>query len=264
MKKELVVMDEKKGIVQITTCDERWYSFENKNKDTGLPEYGFIPSVTWICEFYPKGIAFYKWLANKGWDEAESLKTAAGDKGSKVHHAIGDLLEGKAVKMGDIYNNPTTDMPEALTAEEYECILSFVDWFETTNPTILSREFVVVNKQESYAGTVDMLCEIFGECYLIDLKTSPNIWPSHELQVSAYKHADFPSGLPTPNKLAILQLGYKRNKIKKYKFTEIEDQYDEFLAAKLIWAKETKGVEPKQRDYPLEIKLELNKEKQNA
>ena len=85
MKKKIIQLDNEKKVWRITTTDERWYAIENQNKETGLPEFNFLPSVTWISSFYPKGIAFYKWLANKGWDESEALKIAAGDKGSKVH-----------------------------------------------------------------------------------------------------------------------------------------------------------------------------------
>ena len=41
-----------------------------------------------------------------------------------------------------------------------------------------------------------------------------------------------------------------------YKFTEVEDQFPLFLAAKQIWAKETKGQVPHQKDYPLKITLD--------
>lgn len=265
MDKEFRVVDEEKNIVQITTVDERWYAFDSKNKITGLPEFHFLPSVTWICDYYPKGIAFYKWLADKGWNEAEALKTAAGDKGSKVHNAIGKLLEGNVVEMTSSFVNPSNNQLEQLTLEEYECLLSFFQWYEEVKPEIISREFVVVNKKEGYAGMVDFVCEIkagkygrdeyTGGKYLIDFKTSQYIWPSHELQVSAYRRAE--TKLPVnlaECKLAILQLGYKKNK-KHYKFTEIEDKYDQFLAAKTIWANETKGIEPKQKDYPLSISL---------
>jgi ATP-dependent exoDNAse (exonuclease V) beta subunit len=104
---------------------------------------------------------------------------------------------------------------------------------------------------DGYAGTVDFLCEIEGQVYLVDFKTSQYIWPSHELQISAYAKA-----MPEQKsiKLAILQLGYRLNK-SKFKFTEIDNKFQEFLAAKTIWANETKGVEPKQKDYPMEIAL---------
>jgi len=44
MKKE--IREVKKGIVQITCYDERWYAKETKDKKTGLPKYEFVPSVT--------------------------------------------------------------------------------------------------------------------------------------------------------------------------------------------------------------------------
>jgi len=79
MKKEIREIEN--GVMRITTVDERWYSRPVNDKVTGLPTYEFLPSVTWICESYPKGVAFYKYLANKfSWDEAEALKKAAGER----------------------------------------------------------------------------------------------------------------------------------------------------------------------------------------
>jgi len=247
MKKEIRTVNKEKGILQVTTFDERWYAKPETDKITGLPVFTFVPSVTWIADHYPKGIAFYKWLANKGWDEAEVIKQAAADKGSKVHKAICALIDGGTIKIDSKLINPETEKEEELTLEEYDAVMSFVEWHKEAKPKILDREFVVWGN--GYAGTVDLLCEINGEQFIVDFKTSQYIWPSHELQVSAYG-ATFEK-LP---KLAILQLGYRLNK-KKYKFTEIDFQMQEFMAAKLIWAKEQKGVEPKQKDYPLEISI---------
>jgi len=247
MKKEIRTVDEKKGILQVTTVDERWYIKPSVDSITGLPSYVYVPSVTWICEHYPKGIGFYKWLANKGWDEAEALKEAAGDKGSKVHQAVALLIDGQTITMEHALTNPKTEQAEQLSLEEYEAVVSFADWFAKAKPKIIQKEFAVWG--DGYAGTVDLLCEIDGQTYIVDFKTSQYIWPSHELQVSAYAKT-----LNKPVKMAILQLGYRLNK-NRYKFTEVEDNYQEFLAAKLIWAKEQKGVCPKQKDYPLSIKL---------
>lgn len=248
MKKEIRVVDKDKGILRVTTTDSRWYARPSLNEKTGLPDYEFVPSVTWICEHYPKGTAFYKWLASKGWDEAESLKNAAGDKGSKVHFAVKALIEGKTVQIDSKFLNPSTGNEEELTLEEYDCILSFAQWVKDVNPKFVEWEFAVWG--DGYAGTVDLICEIGGIPYLIDFKTSQYIWPSHELQISAYKKASGREGLS----LAILQLGYKLNK-RRYKFTDVEDQYDLFLAAKTIWAREQKDVIPTQKDYPLSVKL---------
>ena len=241
--------------IQITTVDERFYARPSKNLLTGLPEYQYVPSVTWIAGYYPKGLAFYKWLADKGWDESQAIKQAAGDKGSKVHNAIIDLIAGKEIKMDDKYANPTTEQLEELIVEEYEAILSFADWFKKTNPKVLDQDLTVWDDTYNYAGTIDLICDIDGLIYIIDLKTSQNIWPEYELQLSAYKHAN-----GNPAQLAILQIGYKRNKV-GWKWNEIEDKFDLFLAARKIWANENEGVAPSQKDLPLAVSL-YSKEKE--
>jgi len=253
MQKLIRVVDKEKNILQLTTVDERFYIKDSVNTKTGLPEYQYVPSVTWITSHYPKGIGFYKWLADKGWDEAEAIKIAAGNKGSKVHLAIADLLAGKTIAMEAKYLNKETDEEEELTPAEWECIMSFVEWYEETKPEVIAFEYVLWNGAENYAGTVDLKCKIDGQIWIIDLKTGADVWPEYELQVSAYKHAE-----PNPEEIAgigILQLGYKRNKTKKWKFTPVADKFPLFLAAKQIWANETAGVQPLQKDYPLSLAL---------
>ncbi len=245
---EEMVTVEGKPIMRITTADERWYVKGEKT---------FVPSVTWIAGYYPKGIGFYKWLADKGWDEAEAIKNAAGDKGSKVHYAITDLLKGGKVAIDGQYPNPTTGEPEEITKEEYECIMSFVGWFNETKPKVIANEVVVFSEGDKYAGTIDLICKIDKQVWVIDFKTGQTVWPEYELQISAYKH-----GLKKPGivKLGILQLGYQRNK-NKYKFTEVEDKFELFKAAYRIWHNENDGVEPKVRDYPMTLKLNLETKK---
>lgn len=244
--KKIIREDKKSGLTQITIADERWYAFQKEDLT-----WDYVPSVTWIAGYYPKGIAFYKWLANKGWNESEALKSAAGDKGSKVHAAITDLLNGKEVKMEDSYINNSTEKLEPLTLEEYEAIMSFVAWHKETNPIYIASDLVVFNKEHGYAGTVDYVCFIGNQAYIIDFKTSAYVWPEHELQISAYKHS---SEQPEKYKLAILQLGYGRNK-KGFKFNDIEDKFNLFLAARTIWKNETEGQVPSKKDYPLALKL---------
>ncbi len=251
MKKEIKKI--KDGIIQITTLDERHYQINDK----------FVPSVTWICEYYPKGVAFFRWLADKGWSQAEQIKSMAGEKGSKVHQAIESLLDGKTVRMESKFINKETGEEEELNVEEYEAIMSFVNWFNEVKPEIVAKEVFVYNKKEGYAGMLDLLCRINGRPHIIDFKISQNIWPSHKLQVSAYKHAILNSGIAEENintvkdtKLAILQVGYRRNK-KGWKFNEIEDKFDLFLAAKQIWSNECANIQPKQRDFPEKLSIKI-------
>jgi len=278
MKKEIRVADEKRGIVQITIADERWYMRQSEDPETKLPIMKEVPSVTWIAGHYPKGIAFYKWLAEKGWDESQAIKNAAGNKGSKVHLAIEDIIAGKEVRIDSKYKNKESGQLEDLTVEEIECITAFLAWKEEVEGDhildVVASEVVVFSDKHNYAGTIDLIIRLtnretkLSSFWLIDLKTGQSIWPEYELQVSAY-HETITNGENTFDelpanadlKLAILQIGYRLNK-RGYKFTTIEPQFDMFLAAKKIWAKETEGQSPKKKDYP--IVLSKGKEEPKA
>jgi hypothetical protein len=253
MKKIIREVNAKLGIVQVTVADERWYVRETTDPNTQLPVLSYVPSVTWITHHYPKGIGFWKWLAEKGWDESQALKQAAGDRGTKVHAAITAILDGEEVRIDSKFVNPSTDQLEELTLEEVDCIKSFVDWRAATKPVDIAWDLTVYSDKYGYAGTVDYICAIGGTHYVVDFKTSSDVWPEYELQVSAYKHALQEAGLIPDGmeyKLAILQVGYRRNKA-GYKWSEVEDQFPLFLAARQIWAKETAGQDVKRKDYPI-------------
>lgn len=259
MRKIIKEVDEQRGILQVTIADERWYVREEQDAATKLPFFRYVPSVTWICSFYPKGIEYFKWLASKGWQEAEAIKNEAGDKGSKVHEAISAILRGEEVRIDSEFLNRSTDKLEELTLEEVDCIKSFVDWRAANNPVNIAWDLTAFASGYAYAGSIDYICRIGDDVWIVDFKTSASVWPSYELQVSAYKHAlmdmqkqgDF-ANMPDMStaKLAILQVGYSRNKA-GYKWNEVEDQFPLFLAAQQIWQKECEGQSPKKRDYPI-------------
>lgn len=269
MKKIIKEVDDKKGIVQVTIADERWYLRPSKDA-AGMPIVQSVPSVTWIASKYPKGIEFYKWLADKGWDEAEAIKQAAGDKGTKVHKAIESIFEGKEVRIDSKYVNPSKGGEEELTLEECDAIVSFVKWRTDTekdhNIETILWEKVVFSQKYDYAGTVDYIVKLThretGEVtyWIIDFKTSQYIWKSHELQVSSYKQTiengenevlHHGKQIDVTNiKMAILQLGYRRNK-NGYKFTQIDDRFDLFLIARKIWQEEHGDEKPTKKDYPI-------------
>ncbi|MFM2394177.1 MAG: hypothetical protein RLZZ546_2159 [Bacteroidota bacterium] len=267
MKKEIRVVNEKEKMIQITTPDERWYVKEGSDKKTKLPIFEYVPSITWICGYYPKGIQFYKWLAEKGWDESQAIKETAGTRGTKVHKAIEDLVNGLEVKIDSKYENKNTGEFEEITVDEYDAIISFANWYNLVKPEVVANEFVVWNAKYNFAGTVDLVCKINGEWWIIDIKTSKSIWEEYKLQISAYKNTVLQNGIegiekddqPTQIKTAILQVGYNRNKT-GYKFTEIEDKFDMFLVAQQIWNNENKDVKPQQKDYPMSVKLETQVE----
>ena len=142
-------------------------------------------------------------------------------------------------------------MKRQLTADEWEAVMSAVSALEALNPKVLNTEHTIFHPKDLYAGTIDLICEIKGEPWIIDFKSSQDIWPSHKIQLSAYREA-----LGNKHRIGVLQVGYKRNK-NRYKFTEIEPCYNLFEAAYTIWKSENNGVQPSQKDYPLTLSLKL-------
>lgn len=255
-----VSTDMTKQVFQVTLPDERWYSWQKTNPMTGVPETVFHPSVTWIASHYPKNIGFYKWLSQRSWDESEALKESAGDRGSRVHHAIERLARGETVNMGDSFSAGGDD-PKELSLEEYEAVMAFGRWANEAKPKFIETELLALSKEYGYAGTVDAIAEIDGQLYILDWKTSKAVYPSHEIQVSAYKQALTEMGVPGAEtaKLAILQVGTRTKK--GWKFTEFDDCFDLFLATRQIWERETKGQKPFQKDYPMAVRLDYINEK---
>lgn len=275
MQKIIREVDEARGIHQITIADERWYMKPAKDAKSGIPTYDAVPSVTWITQSYPKGIGYFKWLAEHGWDEAEAIKIAAGDKGSKVHSAIEDILQGKEVRIDSKYLNRTSGQEEELTVEECDCILSFIAWkTEMEEEYILETitfEKTVFSERHNYAGTIDwvvkMTHKVTGDVifWIIDFKTSQNVFTSHELQVNAYKRTvengenEIKDIDVSKLQMAILQVGYRKNK-SGFKFTIIEDDFDMFIVAQKIWKKEHGKEQPVLRDYPIVLSPALTLE----
>lgn len=254
MKREVRIVDTERGIVQITGEDERFYgrsvSVDGTEENRAMD---YVPSVTFIAGCYPKGDRFVRWVGSVGNEAAEFAKEAGGEKGSKVHQAISVLLAGGTVNFRDSLFTNRDGEPEDLNAKEVGCVYWFHQWFLDTRPEVIAFDFTVWSEKHRYAGTVDLYCRINGVPYIVDFKVSPNIYPSHEIQVSAYKLAD--AGFPKNTRLAILQLGYEKNKKQKYKFTRVPDQFTLFMSTYRIWKKEFGDARPYQREYPLEISL---------
>jgi hypothetical protein len=264
MKKEIKIVDKEKGVIRITTLDERWYAQPAVDNETGLPVYKYFPSTTWVASYYPKGIEFYKWLADKGWDEAEAIKNTAGEKGSKVHFACSQIDEGKEVTIESKFKN-SQGIEEEISLEEFRCVKDYVEFLKEYKPEVL------LNEQSFFSdisgGTIDRIYGIRNQLapqvrqiWVCDIKTSKSIWEEYKLQLSDYSHMNIDYkklGITdeewTNRKLAILQIGYKMNRA-GYKFTELEDKYDLFRnVAYKIWQNENTNAKPKEIELPLRL-----------
>lgn len=237
----------------MTFDSERYYYI------AGIERY--LPSVTWINESYPKGIGFYKWLAaNANWDEAQATKESAGDRGSKIHNAIQDLLKGASLKYGDAYWNETKQTNERLTMDEWKCLMTFQEFWNDYKPEIIATERVCYSIKHGYAGTIDALLKIGNDVVIVDWKTSSAIYPTYLMQVGAYMIAELETGGYKPTASAIVRLGTRHKKGYEYQIFDKKESranLKNFLNVKKIWAIENGTKKPEIVNIPSIITLNI-------
>ena len=159
-----------------------------------------VPSVTEIA----KPISFER-LTNLPSHILENAR----HRGSLVHEAIETYLLTGEIEWEEID-------PIAIPYVEW-----FVNWHRTYRPKILYVEYRLFD--EDYSGTLDLLCEIDGEIYLIDYKATSVIdKKSLSVQLEGYKRKLAKMGIKV-DKTAYLHL-----KKDGYVFKEIETNAEWF------------------------------------
>ena len=68
-------------------------------------------------------------------------------------------------------------------------ILKFVEFWETYKPTLVESEVHVFSDELKIAGTADLILEIDGEVWMVDIKTSNYLHDSYDLQLACYTQA---------------------------------------------------------------------------
>jgi len=138
----------------------------------------WVPSVTTILgAVYPKSPFLIDWKMQNGKEESKRIMEEAAEEGTLVHETIERLIQGETIKA------------EELSSKGRKCIQAFLAWYRKFNPKIISNELRVdydVRGDYAYAGTIDLVVEIDGELWIVDVKTSANVWPEHHVQVTAY------------------------------------------------------------------------------
>jgi hypothetical protein len=175
---------------QITLPDARYYQ-----RSPGI----FYPSVTTILGYFPKGAFFETWLKDSG-HNADFIMRRAGDEGTQVHNAAEKILKGEEVRWIE------SDGHVNFNTHVWRMILSFYDFWSTHKPTLLLSEEFMFSDTHKYSGTLDLLVELNGKKWIIDIKTSTAIHTSHFLQMSAYVKAYEERYLQEINNVGILWL----------------------------------------------------------
>jgi len=226
-------------VMQLTMQDGRFYEVSGK----------YYPSVTWILNSYPKGVGFYRWLAQNGnWKEAEEVKETAGARGTNVHRAIEELLAGKRIHH------------DSLNADEYQLLLDFKKFWEDKKPQLIATEIVCFSKKYGYAGSVDAVVVLDDKVTILDWKTGSKLYITHNMQVAAYAEALREMKQWDAVQVGIVRLGSNHKvgyECKLLDEKETKEAFDWFKTTHKIFKIEHTDAKPKIVEFPDSIELDV-------
>lgn len=191
-----------KNLFRVVDRENEWSHYKLKAGDKET----FMPSVNHILGIgFPKGQGLLNWLKTKTAEESDKILKHAGERGSRTHVAIRDLIQGQTLSAQAYYKNEDGSSTP-LQMDEWDFLLSWAAWCEVYKPQMLKHETAVYHPKYKYAGTVDFIGTItipalqpvnvngkmmkFGEpvtvSCLLDWKTSGGIYDEYKLQTAAY------------------------------------------------------------------------------
>jgi hypothetical protein len=237
---------------QINFLDQRFYQ-RKKNV--------FYPSVTYILNYFPKNKYFESWLKDVG-HSADFIVKEAASEGTQVHNAVEEYLRGNEVEWIDEYGNAKYSL------KVWKMILNFVNFWEEHKPKLIGSEIHLFSDEYKFAGTTDLILEIEGQVWLLDIKTSNSLHKSQELQLSAYAKSWNSSFDQKIDRIGILWLKSKSRtpdpkkkklKGKNWEIKEpedsIEDNFELFMKIYDLFKLENKILKPYSELFPTVIKL---------
>lgn len=154
---------------QITLPDKRFY----------LRNGEYYPSITYVLQTYPKGPHFEEWLKRVGY-AANHIVEKASKEGTQVHNMVEEYLRGDKLEFLTPRGVPL--YPPHI----WQMFLRFVEFWETFKPKLIHSEVSLFSDELKISGTCDLVCEIDGELWIIDLKTSNYLSNTFDLQTAVY------------------------------------------------------------------------------
>jgi hypothetical protein len=103
-------------------------------------------------------------------------RDTAAVRGTDVHRLAEDLVHGREV-----------EVPEHLA----DYVEGYVRWLDEWQPVPVLTERPVASRRWWYAGTFDLIADMCGERWLLDIKTASAIYGETALQTDAYRNAEF-------------------------------------------------------------------------
>lgn len=220
----------------------------------------YYPSVTTILQYMPKAKFFETWLKDVG-HNADIIMRKAGDEGTQTHNAIESLLKGEELGWMDDFGNARYN--ELV----WGMILKFKTFWDLAKPELISTEEFTFSDEHKYAGTADLVVNLGGETWLIDIKTSNSLHKAYDLQLAAYaKSLKEHKGIEIQRTGILWLKSTKRSESKKAgeyfgkgwelkPVDEIEKNFELFKLIQKLYELENPVTAPVYSTYPTTIKL---------
>lgn len=119
------------------------------------------------------------------------------EEAAKAHHRAARSAAGRGTELHAWAEAHFKGLRPPLPEEEplREMALALADWWEGNGGRLLLSEEAVFHPEHRYAGRVDLVARFGDRLVVVDLKTSPQAYPEHLLQVGAYALALREEGL---------------------------------------------------------------------
>jgi hypothetical protein len=236
---------------QITLPDSRYY---RRNS-------AYYPSITYVLNSYPKGPHFEKWLKQVGFASEYIVKKAA-EEGTQVHELAETYLHGEEIHFLSPAGQPLYN------PDVWQMFLRFVEFWETYNPTLIETEVHLFSDELKVAGTCDLVVEIDGVRWVLDLKTSNHLHTTYDLQTAVYRKCYEECFGKTIDRCGILWLKSTKRKLNKDKMSgkgwevvesarTYEENIDIFKSVKRLFDLENPTHSPVFTEFRTTVKRKL-------
>lgn len=195
-----------------------YYTFD----EDGEPRF-FVSVTTLIKQTLPTSPQLIKWIADMGYEESQRYAADRAAYGTFMHAQIAELIINRSYDLDKLRERlklyiESEKLPADFIgyADDFKKdLLAFAQFMKDTKLKPLAIELVLTNKEDGYAGAIDLCAEItieekgfFGETYktganagkpketkrerairaIIDFKSGrKGFFPEHEIQLHAYK-----------------------------------------------------------------------------
>ena len=107
-------------------------------------------------------------------------KETAGDWGTEMHAWIEKEVKARISKEDSSLLMPTDE-------KQKECAENFLKWIDSNKVTFLESEKHLYSKDLFLGGIVDLVCEIDGQVWIVDVKTGSGIYFEAFWQMGGYE-----------------------------------------------------------------------------